>query len=389
MALEAMEGTDETIRRAGRIAGRARGREGGEAEAGHALRRAGRGDGHARRDGGGGRARCWRSTPASTLLIDQAAFLERADRTASRSSASAAASRRGRCLSVTLRAGVVGVGALGQHHARVCRERPGSHARGRPRRGRGARRRGRGAARLPRLSRPRPLLAETDALSVAVPTVEHHAVARQALEAGKRRAGREADDGDARRGRRPHRRARRAAGASCRSATSSASTRRRGRCSARPRRRASSRCTGSGSFPPAQPRRRRRARPDDPRPRHRARARRLRGRAGRGGRRARADAEGRHRQRPAALRLRPDRQPDGEPRLAEKVRKFRVFAPRTYVSADFAAREAQVYRLEPTGRGAPRDRRRATRRPPTRSRSGGRSRASCEGRRALGTRRVG
>jgi predicted dehydrogenase len=30
---------------------------------------------------------------------------------------------------------------------------------------------------------------------------------------------------------------------------------------------------------------------------------------------------------------------------AEKVRKFRVFAPRTYISVDFAAREAQVYRL--------------------------------------------
>jgi len=30
---------------------------------------------------------------------------------------------------------------------------------------------------------------------------------------------------------------------------------------------------------------------------------------------------------------------------AEKVRKFRVFSPRTYISADFAAREAQVYRL--------------------------------------------
>jgi predicted dehydrogenase len=29
----------------------------------------------------------------------------------------------------------------------------------------------------------------------------------------------------------------------------------------------------------------------------------------------------------------------------EKVRKFRVFAPRTYISADFVAREAQVYRL--------------------------------------------
>ena len=37
----------------------------------------------------------------------------------------------------------------------------------------------------------------------------------------------------------------------------------------------------------------------------------------------------------------------------EKVRKFRVFAPRTYVSADFTAREAQVYRLETDG-GAPR-----------------------------------
>ncbi len=30
---------------------------------------------------------------------------------------------------------------------------------------------------------------------------------------------------------------------------------------------------------------------------------------------------------------------------AEKIRKFRVFAPRIYISADFAAREAQVYRL--------------------------------------------
>jgi predicted dehydrogenase len=37
----------------------------------------------------------------------------------------------------------------------------------------------------------------------------------------------------------------------------------------------------------------------------------------------------------------------------EKVRKFRVFAPRTYVSADFTAREAQIYRLETQG-GVPR-----------------------------------
>ena len=37
----------------------------------------------------------------------------------------------------------------------------------------------------------------------------------------------------------------------------------------------------------------------------------------------------------------------------EKVRKFRVFAPRTYVSVDFAAREAQVYRLEAEAAGRP------------------------------------
>jgi predicted dehydrogenase len=38
----------------------------------------------------------------------------------------------------------------------------------------------------------------------------------------------------------------------------------------------------------------------------------------------------------------------------EKTRKFRVFAPRTYVSADFTAREAQIYRLEPDESGRPR-----------------------------------
>jgi predicted dehydrogenase len=38
----------------------------------------------------------------------------------------------------------------------------------------------------------------------------------------------------------------------------------------------------------------------------------------------------------------------------EKTRKFRVFAPRTYVSADFTARESQVYRLETDEAGKPR-----------------------------------
>jgi predicted dehydrogenase len=38
----------------------------------------------------------------------------------------------------------------------------------------------------------------------------------------------------------------------------------------------------------------------------------------------------------------------------ERVRKFRVFSPRTYISADFTAREAQVFRLEIDASGRPR-----------------------------------
>ena len=36
---------------------------------------------------------------------------------------------------------------------------------------------------------------------------------------------------------------------------------------------------------------------------------------------------------------------------AEKVRKFRVFSPRTYISVDFTAREARVYRLRESAAG--------------------------------------
>jgi predicted dehydrogenase len=38
---------------------------------------------------------------------------------------------------------------------------------------------------------------------------------------------------------------------------------------------------------------------------------------------------------------------------AERIRKFRVFSPRAYISADFVAREAQVYRLLPGADGRP------------------------------------
>lgn len=38
---------------------------------------------------------------------------------------------------------------------------------------------------------------------------------------------------------------------------------------------------------------------------------------------------------------------------AERVRKFRVFSPRTYISVDFAERSAQVYRLREDAEGRP------------------------------------
>jgi predicted dehydrogenase len=84
-----------------------------------------------------------------------------------------------------LKAGVVGVGALGRHHARVWAGVPGARLVGVH---------DSDAARAAEVAaahgcRAYPdvasLLADTDALSIAVPTVAHHAIARQALEAGR------------------------------------------------------------------------------------------------------------------------------------------------------------------------------------------------------------
>jgi predicted dehydrogenase len=84
-----------------------------------------------------------------------------------------------------LRAAVIGVGALGQHHARVYQSLPEArlvgvydvdHARASEV---AARHSCRAFAHL------RELLAEADAVSVAVPTVDHHRVARAVLEEGK------------------------------------------------------------------------------------------------------------------------------------------------------------------------------------------------------------
>ena len=84
-----------------------------------------------------------------------------------------------------VRAGVIGVGAVGQHHARVYESLPearlvGVHDIDQARAGEVAARHScRAFVHL------RDLLAEVDAVSVAVPTVDHHRVARAVLDQGR------------------------------------------------------------------------------------------------------------------------------------------------------------------------------------------------------------
>jgi predicted dehydrogenase len=84
-----------------------------------------------------------------------------------------------------IRVGVVGVGALGQHHARVYASLPGARLAGvyDVDRTRAAEIAGRHGTRA--FDHLRDLLDEVDAVSVAVPTVDHHRVARVLLDAGK------------------------------------------------------------------------------------------------------------------------------------------------------------------------------------------------------------
>ena len=84
-----------------------------------------------------------------------------------------------------VRAGVIGVGALGQHHARVWADMPGATLVGvcdvdAARAGEVAARHG--CRAFPDAAS---LLGAVDAVSIAVPTVDHHAVARLALENGR------------------------------------------------------------------------------------------------------------------------------------------------------------------------------------------------------------
>ena len=84
-----------------------------------------------------------------------------------------------------VRVAVVGVGSLGQHHARVCAALPGAALAGvfDTDAGRAAE----VAARhgCPVFEHLRDVIPEADAVVVAVPTVDHHRVARGLLEAGK------------------------------------------------------------------------------------------------------------------------------------------------------------------------------------------------------------
>lgn len=84
-----------------------------------------------------------------------------------------------------IRIAVVGVGSLGQHHARVCADLPGATLAGvfdtdRDRADEVAVRHGCRA-----FEHLRDLLPEADAVTVAVPTVDHHRLARVLLAAGK------------------------------------------------------------------------------------------------------------------------------------------------------------------------------------------------------------
>ena len=86
---------------------------------------------------------------------------------------------------MSVRAGVIGVGALGQHHARVYAQLPGVNLVGvhDVSSDRAEEVAGRHETRA--FTSVEALLAEVDAVSVAVPTVDHHRIGLAALRAGK------------------------------------------------------------------------------------------------------------------------------------------------------------------------------------------------------------
>lgn len=84
-----------------------------------------------------------------------------------------------------LKIGVIGVGSLGQHHARVCTELSNAELAGvadiNPERGQEVA----GRHKVPFFADHRDLLRQVDAVSIVVPTTMHHQIAIDALAAGK------------------------------------------------------------------------------------------------------------------------------------------------------------------------------------------------------------
>jgi predicted dehydrogenase len=83
-----------------------------------------------------------------------------------------------------LKVAVVGVGHLGQHHARIYTELPGVELVAVADIAEGRRREVGGRLRVPAVADYRTLLGKVDAVSVAVPTWLHHEIAREFLLAG-------------------------------------------------------------------------------------------------------------------------------------------------------------------------------------------------------------
>ncbi len=83
-----------------------------------------------------------------------------------------------------LKVAVIGVGHLGQHHARIYSELPGVELSAVVDIAEGRRREVAGRLRVPGLADYRTLLGAVDAVSVAVPTLHHHEISRDFLLAG-------------------------------------------------------------------------------------------------------------------------------------------------------------------------------------------------------------
>jgi predicted dehydrogenase len=83
-----------------------------------------------------------------------------------------------------LRVAVIGVGHLGQHHARIYTELPGVELLAVADVAEARRREVGGRLRVPTVADYRDLLRQVDAVSVAVPTLLHHQIAREFLLAG-------------------------------------------------------------------------------------------------------------------------------------------------------------------------------------------------------------